>query len=159
MEVACRAYLGFPSKRVSVAIARERSRQAVALAERHGLENRPILAPALAVAGGMAIWIGEFDEGEDWLRRAWDVAEAQIEPPASVLLHTVTGMLHAGRAQHEAALQAFAAAARAESQLTGVHALASRITGWLAGTQARLRRTGDARATLVGVLRRTRADG
>ncbi len=150
VEVACRAFLGFPSRRVSVAIARKRSRQAVALAERHGLENRPILAPGLAVAGGMAIWIGEFDEGEDWLRRAWDVAEAQIEPPASVLLHTVTGMLHAGRAQHEAALQAFAAAARAESQLTGVHALASRITGWLAGTQARLRRTGDARATLSG---------
>ncbi len=34
LEVACRAYLAFPSKRVSIATARERGRQAVALAER-----------------------------------------------------------------------------------------------------------------------------
>ena len=53
LEVACRAHLGFPSKIVSVATARERGRQAVALAERHGLGDRPILAPAL---GAVAFW-------------------------------------------------------------------------------------------------------
>ena len=89
LEVSCRAYLGFPSKLVSVATARERSRQAVALAERHGLDDRPMLAAALGAAGGMAMWMGEFDEGERYLRRAWDVAAARIEPPAAVLLHTV----------------------------------------------------------------------
>ena len=47
LEVACRAHQGFPSTLVSVATARERGRQAVALAERHGLDDRPILAPAL----------------------------------------------------------------------------------------------------------------
>jgi LuxR family transcriptional regulator, maltose regulon positive regulatory protein len=150
LEVSCRAYLGFPSKLASVATARERARQAVALAERHGLGDRPILAPALGAAGGMAIWMGEFDEGERWLRRAWDAAETRIDPPGEVLLHTVTGMLHAGREQHQEALEGFAAAARAESQLTGVHALASRITGWLAATQGRLGRTDDGRATLSG---------
>ncbi len=52
LEVACRAHLAFPSKLVSVATARERGRQAVALAERYGLDDRPILAPALGAVGG-----------------------------------------------------------------------------------------------------------
>jgi LuxR family maltose regulon positive regulatory protein len=150
LEVACRAHLGFPSKLVSVATARERGRQAVALAERYGLDDRPILAPAFGAVGGMAVWMGEFDEGERWLHRAWEVAEAHIDPAAAVLLHLATGMLHAGRGQHRTALEEFAAAARVESQLTGVHALAPRITGWLAATQARLGRTDEARASLTG---------
>jgi LuxR family transcriptional regulator, maltose regulon positive regulatory protein len=149
LEVACRAHQGFPSKLVSVATARERGRQAVALAERYGLDDRPILAPALGAVGGMAIWMAEFDEGERWLRRAWELAEGHFNPPAAVLLHMVTGMLHAGRGQHRSALDEFAAAARVESQLTGVHALAPRITGWLAATQARLGMRDEARATLT----------
>jgi LuxR family transcriptional regulator, maltose regulon positive regulatory protein len=149
LEVACRAHLAFPSKLVSVATARERGSQAVALAERHGLEDRPILAPALGAVGGMAIWMGEFDEGERWLRRAWEIAEPHGDPAAAVLLHVATGMLHAGRGQHRSALEEFAAAARAQSLLTGVHALTPRITGWLAATQARLGMRDEARATLT----------
>jgi LuxR family maltose regulon positive regulatory protein len=149
LEVACRAHLGFPSKLVSVATARDRGRQAVALAERHGLDDRPILAPALGAIGGMAIWMGEFEEGERWLRRAWEVAEPHIDPAAAVFLHVATGMLHAGRGHHRPALEEFAAAARSQSLLTGVHALAPRITGWLAATQARLGMPDKARATLT----------
>ncbi len=150
LEVACRAHLVFPSRLVSVATARERGRQAVALAERYGLEDRPILALALGAVGGTAIWMGEFDEGERWLRRAWEVAEAHVDPAAAVLLHLATGMLHSGRGQHQSALKAFAAAAQAQSLLTGVHFLAPRITGWLAATQARLGMPDEARATLTG---------
>jgi LuxR family maltose regulon positive regulatory protein len=150
LEVACRAHLGFPSRLVSVATAHERSLQAVALAERHGLEDRPILAPALGAVGGTAIWMGEFDEGERWLRRAWEVAEAQVDPATAVLLHMATGMLHAGRGQHQSALDEFAAAAQAQSLLTGVHFLEPRITGWLAAMQARLGMRDEARATLAG---------
>ena len=112
--------------------------------------DRPILAPALGAVAGTAIWMGEFDEGERWLRRAWEVAEAHIDPAAAVLLHMVTGMLHAGRGQHQSALEAFAAAAQAQSLLTGVHILAPRITEWLAATQARLGMPDEARATLTG---------
>jgi LuxR family transcriptional regulator, maltose regulon positive regulatory protein len=150
LEVACRAHQGFPSKLVSVATARERGLQAVALAERYGLDDRPILAPALGAVGGMAIWMGEFDEGERWLRRAWEVASAHVDPAAAVLLYVATGMLHAGRGQHQSALEAFAAAAQAQALLTGVHALAPRIAGWLAATQARLGMPDEARATLTG---------
>jgi LuxR family transcriptional regulator, maltose regulon positive regulatory protein len=149
LEVACRAHQGFPSKLVSVATARERGRQAVALAERYGLNDRPILAPALGAVGGMAIWMGEFDEGERWLRRAWEVASPHVDPAAAVLLHVATGMLHAARRQNQSALEQFVAAARTQSLLTGVHALAPRITGWLAATQARLGMPEEARATLT----------
>jgi LuxR family maltose regulon positive regulatory protein len=150
LEVACRAHQGFPSKLISVATARERGRQAVALAERYGLDDRPILAPALGAVAGMAIWVGEFDEAERWLRRAWEIAEAHVDPAPAVLLHVAMGMLHAARGQHQSALAAFAAAAHAQSRLTGVHALAPRIAGWLATTQARLGMPDEARATLTG---------
>jgi LuxR family maltose regulon positive regulatory protein len=119
------------------------------MAERYGLDDRPILAPALGAVGGMAIWMGEFDEGERWLRRAWEVAEPHVDPAAAVLLHVATGMLHAGRLEQQSALEEFAAAARTQSLLTGVHALAPRITGWLAATQARLGMRDEARSTLI----------
>jgi LuxR family transcriptional regulator, maltose regulon positive regulatory protein len=113
------------------------------------LDDRPILAPAYGAVGGTAIWMGEFDEGEHWLRRAWEVGSAHVDPAAAVQLHLATGMLHAGRGQQQSALEAFTAAAHAQSLLTGIHFLAPRITGWVAATQARLGRLDEARATLA----------
>jgi LuxR family maltose regulon positive regulatory protein len=150
LEVACRAHQVFPSKLVSLASARERGRQAVALAEHYGLDDRPILAPALGAVAFWAIWMGDFDEGESALRRAWEVAEPQIDRASAVLLHMVTGQLHAARGQHQAALEAFAAGAQAQSLLTGVDALATPVVGWLAATQARLGMPHEARETLTG---------
>src|SRR6202011_27313 len=46
IEVACRAYQAFPSTSVSIRDARERGRDAIVLAERYGLSDRPVLAPA-----------------------------------------------------------------------------------------------------------------
>ena len=94
--------------------------------------------------------MGEFDEGERWLDRAWEVADPDLDPAAAVLLHVATGMLHAGRGQHQAAVDEFGSAARAQSRLTGVHALAPRITGWLAAKRARVGMLDQARATLAG---------
>jgi LuxR family transcriptional regulator, maltose regulon positive regulatory protein len=150
LEVACRAHQIFPTTLVSLASARDRGRQAVALAERYGLGDRPILAPALGAVAFWAIWIGDFDEGESALRRAWEVAEPRIDPSAAVLLHLVTGQLHAARGQYQAALEAFAAGAQAQSLLTGVHAFATPVVGWLAATQARLGMLDEARETLTG---------
>jgi LuxR family transcriptional regulator, maltose regulon positive regulatory protein len=150
LEVACRAHQVFPTTLVSLASARERGRQAVALAEHHGLGDHPILAPALGALAFWAIWMGEFDEGESALRRAWGVAEPQFDPAAAVLLHLVSGQLHTARGQLREALEAFASGAQAQSRLTGIHALATPLVGWLAGTQARLGRPDEARGTLTG---------
>lgn len=150
IEVACRSHQGFVSRHVSLQSANERARNAIALAERYGWGDRPILTPALLAAAGNTTWIGEFDEAEGWLRRAWEVAEPQLDPAAAVHLHLITGMLHAGRGQRQMALEEFAAAAQAQSPLTGVNVLAALSTGWLAATQARLGMLDEARATLSG---------
>ncbi len=150
IEVACRAYQAFPSKSVSLGNARERGRHALALAERYGLSDRPVLAPALGAVAGMTMWIGEFEEGERWLRRGWKVLQPDIDPASAVLLHMVTGMLHAGHGEHQSALEALTAAVRAQSLLTGVHILAPVIAEWLVATQVRLGMPAEARATLDG---------
>ncbi|MGB8881645.1 MAG: AAA family ATPase [Solirubrobacteraceae bacterium] len=150
LEVGCRAHQVFPTTLVSLASARERGRQAVALAERYGFGDRPILAPALGAVAFWAIWMGELDEGESALRRAREVAEPHVDPAAAVLLDMVTGQLHTARGQHQAALEAFAAGARGQSLLTGVHALATPVVAWLAATQARLGMPDEAHETLAG---------
>jgi LuxR family transcriptional regulator, maltose regulon positive regulatory protein len=150
IEVACRAYQAFPSTGVSLANARERGRHALALAERYGLSDHPVLAPAFGAVACMAMWMGEFDEGERWLRRGWDVVQAEVDPAAGVLLHMVTGMLHLGRGEHQSGLEALTAAAQAQSLLTGVHILATVIAEWLAAAQGRLGMLDEARATLAG---------
>src|SRR5467141_2731897 len=147
-EVACRAYQAFPS--VSLAPARERGLYALELADRYGFGDRPVLAPALGALASMAVWTGEFEEGERWLRRGGDVIRADIDPAAAVLLHTVTGMLHAGRGEHQSSLEALTAAVQAQSLLTGAHILGRVVAEWLAVTQARLAMPDEARATLDG---------
>lgn len=144
IEAACRAYQAFPSTRVSLLEARERGRQAVALAERYGVSDRPVLAPAFGALASIAVWIGEFEEGERWLDRGWEVVQADIDPASAVLLHMVTGMLHACRGEPQSALNALTAAVQAQSLLTGVHILAPVIAEWL----ARLGMPNEARTTL-----------
>jgi LuxR family maltose regulon positive regulatory protein len=146
LEVACGAYRAFPSAHVTLATARERGCDAIVLAERYGLSDRPVLAPALGALAGIAVWMGEFEEGERWLRRGWEVVQADMDPAVAVLLHMVTGQLHAGRGEQQPALQALTAAVQAQSQLTGVHILAPVIAEWL----ARLGMPDEARATLDG---------
>ncbi len=148
LEVACRAYEAFPS--VSLKNALERGHNALALAERYGLSDRPVLAPALGAVASISVWMGEFEEGERWLRRGWEVIQTDIDPAAAVLLHMVTGMLHAGRGEHQAALEALTAAVQAQSLLTGALILAPVVAEWLAATQARLGLPEAARATLDG---------
>src|SRR5260370_2132862 len=107
-----------------------------------------MLAAALGAVAWMALWMGELEEGERWLRRSWEVVQADIDPAAAVLLHMVTGMLHAGRGEHQSALEALTAAVQAQSLLTGVHILAPVIAEWLAATQPRLAMPADPRLTL-----------
>src|SRR5437899_4223662 len=148
IEVACRAYLAFPS--VSLEPARRRGRYALALADRYGFADRAVLAPALGAIASIAVWTGEFEEAERWLHRGWEVIRPDIDPAAAVVLHTVTGMLHAGRGEHQAALETLTAAVQAQSLLTGAHILGRVVAEWLAATQARLGMRDEARATLDG---------
>jgi len=149
LEVSCLAQLGFASKFRSFATVRSRCQEAVTLAERHGWGSEPMISPALVTLASNMIWTGEFDEGERWLRRAEQALQSDTGPGIGMLLHLVTGMLHAGRGHHHGALEEFSAAEQLQSRL-GPHALASLVTGWRLATQARLAMADAARAALVG---------
>jgi LuxR family transcriptional regulator, maltose regulon positive regulatory protein len=97
------------------------------------------------------IWRGEFDEGERWLQRATRATQADDGPGIRFRLHLTFGMLHIGRGRHREALEEFSTAKRFEKQLVSSLALASRVTGWLLATQARVGMIGEARAALAAL--------
>jgi LuxR family maltose regulon positive regulatory protein len=151
LEVGCLAQLGFASRIHSLATARRRCQQAIALADRHGWDAEPIIAPALVTLVGLMILTGEFDEGERWLQRAGQAAQTDTGPDIRQLLHMAAGMLHAGRGRRREALEEFTTAGRLQSQLAGSHTLASEVAGWALAAQARLGMVSEARATLAGL--------
>jgi len=159
LEVGCLAQLGFAyifhgaamPKIDSFATTQRRCREAIALAERYGWGTEPVIAPALMTLAGTMVWLGEFDEGERWLRRTERALQTDTGPDIRLLLHQTAGILHAGRGRRQEALEEFGAAEDLASQLEGSQALASQMTGWLLATQARLGMTGEARALLAAL--------
>jgi LuxR family transcriptional regulator, maltose regulon positive regulatory protein len=152
LEVGCLAQLGFASLVLhSFADTQLRCREAIDLAERHGWDAEPVIAPALIMLAGTMTWTGEFDEGERWLRRTERAAQTYSGPDIALLLHQTAALLHAGRGRLHEALEAFGAAERLGSQLADSPALATRTTRWLLATQARLEMTSEARAGLAAL--------
>jgi LuxR family maltose regulon positive regulatory protein len=159
LEAGCLAQLGFASifhgaampKIHPFATTQARCREAIALAERYGWGAEPVIAPALMTLAGTMVFLGEFDEGERWLRRTERALQTDTGPDIRLLLHQTAGMLHAGRGRRHEALQEFSAADYLGSQLEGSQALASQVTGWMLATQARLGLTGEARALLAAL--------
>jgi LuxR family maltose regulon positive regulatory protein len=151
LEVGCLAQLGFASKIEPFATTQLRCREAVALAERYGWEAEPVVAPALMTLAGTSVWLGEFDQAEQWLRRTAQSLQTDTGPDVSLLLHHTAGVLHACRGLDQQALEEFSAADRLRSRLEGSHALAGQVTGWMVATQARLGRPAQARAALAAV--------
>jgi LuxR family transcriptional regulator, maltose regulon positive regulatory protein len=159
LEVGCLAQLAFAyvfhsadmPETDAFATTQQRCREAIALAERYGWGTEPVVAPALMTLAGTLVLLGEFDEGERWLRRTERALPTDTGPDIRLLLHQTTGMLHAGRDRHREALEEFGAAEHLGSQLEGSRALASQVTGWLLATQARLGMTGEARALLAAL--------
>jgi LuxR family maltose regulon positive regulatory protein len=151
LEVGCLAELGSLSAPHSFGTAQRHCHEAIALADRHGWGAEPVIAPALVTLADKMIWRGEFDEGERLLQRAARAAQADDGPGIRFRLHLMIGMLHMGRRRHQEALEEFRTAKRYESQLVSSLALASRVTGWLLATQARLGMTGEARGALAAL--------
>ena len=110
-----------------------------------------MIAPALVTLADTMVWTGEFDEAERWLQRAARAVRTDAGPDIRLLLHQTTGMLQAARGLNREALEEFSAAEYLQSQLAGLPALASQVTGWTLATQARLGMTGEASAALAAL--------
>ena len=151
VEVACLAQLAFAARIGSFAATRQRCREAIALAERHGWGAEPVIAPALVTLATNLTWTGDFDEAERWLRRTRQALQTDTGADIRQLLHLAAGRLHAGHGRHHEALEEIRTAERLQSQLEGPHALASKVSGWMLATLVRVGLPGQARAALAAV--------
>jgi LuxR family maltose regulon positive regulatory protein len=159
LEVGCLAQLAFAyifhraarPEADSFATTQRRCREAIALAERHGWGTEPVIAPALMTLASTMAWLGEFAEGERWLRRTERALQTDTGPDIRLLLHQTAAILHAGRGRPHQALTEFDAAEDLASRLAGSQALTSQMTGWRLAMQARLGRPGEARACLAAL--------
>ena len=72
----------------------------------------------LNATSGRALFLGEFDEGERWLRRTERALQTDTGPDIRLLLHQTAGMLHAGRGRRREALEEFGAAEHPTEELS-----------------------------------------
>jgi LuxR family maltose regulon positive regulatory protein len=151
LEVACLAHLGFAATGQSFALARQRSEEAIAVAERHGWDAEAVTAPALAALANALIWTGQFGLAEHWLDRARRATQADGEPGIRLLVSLDAAILQAARGHGHRALEEFAAARRMQALMTSEHGLTTRVSAWTIATQARLGLAGQARAALAAL--------
>src|SRR5258708_17627239 len=109
------------------------------------------MAPAMIMLAGTMVWLGDFDEGERWLRRTERALQTDTGPGLRLHVHMASGLLHAGRGRHHEALEEFSDAEHLRSQMEGSHAWASQMTGWLLATQAPAGLPDQARALLAAL--------
>jgi LuxR family transcriptional regulator, maltose regulon positive regulatory protein len=151
IEVRCLVQLGPASRIRSLAAARRRCEEAIALAESHGWGAAWMTAPAQVTLAAAMVWAGELGEAERCLQPAARALAAEGGLDTQLLLHQTTGMLMAARGRNREALAEFSAAERLHSQLEGPHATAAQVTGWMLATKARLGMAAEARAALAGL--------
>ena len=162
LEIGCLADLAIatPLSGLSAAEALRFSKQAVSVAEAHGLETDPIAALSFAIGAGTLAWLGRLDEGELWLGRAQRALRTEEHPSIELAIHHAHGLLRFGQGRLDEALDAFLAAERLQSRLAAEHALAGEVRARIVLALVRSERIGDARQRLAGVAapERERAD-
>ena len=148
LEVQCLAHLAVAAGRRSLAQARARALEAIAIAEAHGWGADRVAGAALVALGTVDVWQGRFDDAEGWLERAGHVVRPELEPATGQLLHLTRGRLYAARGRPEEAAAAFRAAAQIEALVVAPQLMTAPARRLLAQTQLQLgdggRRPGDA---------------
>ncbi|WP_370370924.1 LuxR C-terminal-related transcriptional regulator [Catenulispora sp. GP43] len=151
LEVAGLAQLGFATKLRSFTEARRICEQAIALAEQHGWDTAPILAPALVALACTQVFNGEFGRCEDTLAQADEALRADAGADIGVLHRLTKGLLHLARGRLSEAEAEFAAGYELQTRMSHPHALGGYVAAWLAATRARLGTVDEARAFLAGL--------
>jgi LuxR family maltose regulon positive regulatory protein len=97
--------------------AEARAREAIALSERLGSPQHPIVATAHAALAGALLGKGDLGESSSWLDRGERLAARRPESPAAVQLAFARGALRFAQGRHAEALERFAAAELALAQV------------------------------------------
>jgi len=148
LEARCLARLAGPLLQRSLPVARERSLEAIALADKHGWGSESFVTFALIAAAAVDVWQGRFEDAEAWLARAEQLPRRELHPVLAMDPQIVRGMLHDAEGRYEQALAAFREAERFRALPVAQRASRVFALGLVARMQARLGDTAAARATL-----------
>jgi LuxR family maltose regulon positive regulatory protein len=151
LQVSCLGHLGIagPWTGLSLAQGLERSEEAVGIAEEHGWMDDPVVGTGLATGAMALLWLGRFDEVEDWLARAGHAMRPDGEPGTELLVHHVLGLLRLVQGRAEEALVAFKDAERMQGLLASEHAFAAATRARLLQAQGRLGELAAVRSALA----------
>jgi LuxR family transcriptional regulator, maltose regulon positive regulatory protein len=150
LEINGLAHWGVAASFRSSALAVERGRQAIELAQRHGWSGEPLVAMAYPMLAGSLIWQGELEEAERWLVEGERAPRAQVEPATAMLFQLVRGFLEIGRGRAGAALAAVRTAGRLPGRpLRAAHPLTTEVRAFLLHVLVRLGETAQADAALT----------
>ena len=151
LEVGCLAHLGFAAHAHSFARARQRGREAIALAEEHGWGATTVIAQALTAVGGGLLWSAELDESAHLLERASTLLRADGEPATSLLWHLARGNLHAARAEWREALKQYRAAEQSQTLLVTAHGLGAQVCSFRIAMQIKLGQMAEAASAIAEI--------
>jgi LuxR family maltose regulon positive regulatory protein len=128
--------------------AAERSRNAIALAERHGWASDPAAGTACMVLGSILTWQGKLDEAEPWVQRAERTLTTETQPAAGHVIHYLRGLLELARGRDADALAAFRRAEPLARRLAAPHYTVPRARALLVQVLVRLGDSGAAEQAL-----------
>jgi LuxR family transcriptional regulator, maltose regulon positive regulatory protein len=151
LELTGLAYLAQIAVFGSFAVAAQRARQAVDMAQRHGWGEDQAAGVAYTILAAAAVTWGRLEEAGPWLERAGQTLRAEAEPAPGMVLYHLRGQLELARGRLEEALSAFQAAERLAGTLVTPHTLAPQIRAVLLLTLVRLGQAGRAEAALAGL--------
>jgi LuxR family maltose regulon positive regulatory protein len=152
LEAHCLARLPVPLLYRSLAFARERALEAIAIADKHGWGSESFLVSALTTAAGADVWQARFEDARAWLARAEQVPGLELDPAAALTTQITRGMLHDGEGRYEQALAAYREAERFHAQLvTAGPFFRVLLRGFVARMQVRLGDAAGARASVGGL--------
>jgi LuxR family maltose regulon positive regulatory protein len=153
LEIPCLAHLGIagPLTGLTLSAGLQQSQEAVRIADAHGWGEDQVIVTALATGAMALLWLGRFDEAEQWLERAGRALRPGGEPGSELIVDCARGVLCLARGSLEEALAALRAAGRIEGLLAGEHAFAPVVRARVLQTQARMGELAAARAALGDV--------
>lgn len=128
LEVTCLGHEAHAQSWTDFAGSRQTSRDALALADRHGWSDDPVIVPALVTLGSGFVQAGRLDDGDRWLTRADGLVQADLEPAVGHLLQMSHGAVQIARGQFAEAVASFRRAERLGLRLVGGSPLAVQRT-------------------------------
>jgi LuxR family maltose regulon positive regulatory protein len=143
----------------SFALASERGRQAVELAELHGWTDDPAAGLASLTVARVLVWQGRLEEAEPRIQRAERTVRAGAEPAVGLAIRSIRGLLELERGRDADALAAFQAADRLAGRLAEPSLMVHGNRSLLVQTLARLGETDRAEQALAALADQDRDGG